>query len=62
MRAFRTLDDELLTRARADGLRDGCTALAVARLGSVLYAAHCGDSRAVRGVFLLLCAAAGCAH
>ncbi|GIL65773.1 hypothetical protein Vafri_19462 [Volvox africanus] len=46
-RCFRRLDDEILAEARADGARDGATALLVMRLSDTLYAAHAGDSRAV---------------
>ncbi|GLI70999.1 hypothetical protein VaNZ11_016115 [Volvox africanus] len=46
-RCFRRLDDEILAEARADGARDGATALLVMRLSDTLYSAHAGDSRAV---------------
>ena len=46
-RAFRAVDNELLRMSRADGTRDGATALVVSRLGDSLYSAHAGDSRAV---------------
>ena len=45
--AFEVTDREILGRCRAEGVRGGATAVAVVRLGDVLYAAHCGDSRAV---------------
>lgn len=41
-RCFRRLDDEILAEARADGARDGATALLVMRLSDTLYAAHAG--------------------
>ena len=41
-KAFRTLDDDILREARAEGARDGATALLVMRMGDMLYAAHAG--------------------
>ncbi|KAK9822523.1 hypothetical protein WJX74_000939 [Apatococcus lobatus] len=46
-KAFQDMDEEILAESRRDGLRDGSTAVMVLRLGSALYAAHVGDSRAV---------------
>ena len=46
-RAFLAVDDEILAFAAADGFRGGSTAVVVLTLGSTLYAAHAGDSRAV---------------
>lgn len=46
-RVFHTVDKEILDRARAEGGRDGTTALVVLRVGSALFTAHAGDSRAV---------------
>ncbi|KAK9845926.1 hypothetical protein WJX81_006154 [Elliptochloris bilobata] len=46
-RTFAVVDGEILDRARAEDGRDGSTGLVVVRTGSVLWAAHAGDSRAV---------------
>eukprot|EP00884_Botryococcus_braunii_P014428 jgi/Botrbrau1/22987/Bobra.0030s0052.2 len=46
-RVFHVVDQEILDRARAEGGRDGATALVVLRVGSALFTAHAGDSRAV---------------
>jgi serine/threonine protein phosphatase PrpC len=46
-RVFHAVDQEILDRARAEGGRDGATALVVLRIGSALFTAHAGDSRAV---------------
>lgn len=45
--AFEAIDHEILTRCRRDGGRDGATGIVIVRLGEMLYAANCGDSRAV---------------
>lgn len=45
--AFETTDREILTRCRVENGRGGATGVVILRLGETLYAAHCGDSRAV---------------
>ena len=45
--AFEAADREILTRCRVENGRGGATGVAVVRVGEALYAAHCGDSRAV---------------
>lgn len=47
VQAFEATDHEILMRCRRDGGRDGATGVVIVRLGEVLYAANCGDSRAV---------------
>lgn len=45
--AFEATDREILTRCRLEDAKGGATGVAIVRIGDVLYAAHCGDSRAV---------------
>ena len=45
--AFEATDKEILNRCRTERVRGGATGVAVLRVGRTLYAAHCGDSRAV---------------
>jgi serine/threonine protein phosphatase PrpC len=45
--AFEATDRQILQRCRAEGVKGGATGVAVLRCGDQLYAAHCGDSRAV---------------
>lgn len=47
IRAFEQTDKEILERCRQEGGRSGATGVVVMRIGQSLYAAHCGDSRAV---------------
>ena len=45
--AFEATDKEILNRCRMENGRGGATGVVLPRLGDTLYAAHCGDSRAV---------------
>lgn len=45
--SFEAVDREIMTRCRLEGTKGGATALAVLRVGSQLFAAHAGDTRAV---------------
>lgn len=45
--AFETVDNEVLERCRTEKVRGGATGVVLVRMGEMLYAAHCGDSRAV---------------
>jgi serine/threonine protein phosphatase PrpC len=45
--AFEATDKEILTRCRTENGRGGATGVVILRIGEMLYAAHCGDSRAV---------------
>jgi serine/threonine protein phosphatase PrpC len=45
--AFESTDKEILTRCRTENGRGGATGVVILRIGEMLYAAHCGDSRAV---------------
>lgn len=45
--AFEATDREILTRCRLESGRGGATGVVIVRIGDILYAAHCGDSRAV---------------
>ncbi|PSC75687.1 serine threonine phosphatase [Micractinium conductrix] len=45
--AFEAVDREIMTRCRLEGTKGGATGLVLLRLGNQLYAAHCGDTRAV---------------
>lgn len=45
--AFEATDREILTRCRVENLRGGACGVVVVRSGDALYAAHCGDCRAV---------------
>ena len=45
--AFEATDKEILSRCKVENGRGGATGVVVLRLGRTLYAAHCGDSRAV---------------
>ena len=45
--AFEATDREILTRCQVENGRGGATGVVVLRIGETLYAAHCGDSRAV---------------
>ncbi|KAI3439041.1 hypothetical protein D9Q98_001451 [Chlorella vulgaris] len=45
--AFEAVDREIMTRCRVEGTKGGATGLVLLRLGNQLYAAHCGDTRAV---------------
>jgi serine/threonine protein phosphatase PrpC len=47
IRAFEITDKEILARCQLEGGRSGATGVVVVRIGETLYAAHCGDSRAV---------------
>lgn len=47
VRAFEVTDEEILERCCQEGGRSGATGVVVVRIGNSLYAAHCGDSRAV---------------
>jgi serine/threonine protein phosphatase PrpC len=47
VRAFEATDAEILARCRAEGARGGATGVVLLRAGEALFAAHCGDSRAV---------------
>ena len=42
------VDDSILAQSRAEGTRDGSTALVVVRLGASLYSAHAGEEQAGR--------------
>ncbi|EFN51693.1 hypothetical protein CHLNCDRAFT_139942 [Chlorella variabilis] len=45
--SFEAVDKEIMMRCRLEGTKGGATGLVVLRIGNQLYAAHCGDSRAV---------------
>lgn len=45
--AFEATDREILMRCRMENGRGGATGVVIVRIGGSLYAAHCGDSRAV---------------
>lgn len=45
--AFEIVDHEVLERCRTEKARGGATGVVLVRVGEMLYAAHCGDSRAV---------------
>ncbi|KAL4428565.1 hypothetical protein ABPG77_008877 [Micractinium sp. CCAP 211/92] len=45
--SFEAVDREIMTRCRLEGTKGGATGLVVLRIGNQLYAAHCGDTRAV---------------
>lgn len=45
--SFESVDREIMTRCRLEGTKGGATGLVLLRTGSHLYAAHCGDTRAV---------------
>ncbi|KAL4434407.1 hypothetical protein ABPG75_000848 [Micractinium tetrahymenae] len=45
--SFEAVDREIMTRCRLEGTKGGATGLVVLRVGNQLYAAHCGDTRAV---------------
>lgn len=45
--SFEAVDREIMTRCRVEGTKGGATGLVVLRIGNQLYAAHCGDTRAV---------------
>jgi len=45
--SFEAIDKEILRRCHAENTRGGATGVVVIRIGETIYAAHCGDSRAV---------------